>query len=88
MDIITYFGDVLAEKIGIPPIAARGLLRFSLKDEVGSAENPNYDILLQTFKNSFINRLERIGVENRAKISNEMVKELRKKQSLFTMSSV
>ena len=88
MDIITYFGDVLSEKINIPPIAARGLIRFSLKDEVGSAENPDYESLLKAFKNSFKNRLERIGVENRDKISNDMVIELSKKQSLFTMSTV
>ena len=88
MDIITYFGDVLSEKINIPPIAARGLIRFSLKDEVGSAENPDYESLLKAFKNSFKNRLERIGVENRDKISNEMVIELSKKKSLFTMSTV
>jgi len=88
MDIITYFGDVLSEKIGIPAIAARGLLRFSLKDEVGSAENPDYESLLKAFKNSFKNRLEKIGIENRDKIANEMIQELSKKQSLFTMSSV
>ena len=88
MDIITYFGDVLSEKIGIPPIAARGLLRFSLKDEVGSAENPNYETLIKTFNNSFKDRLDRIGVENREKVASDMIKELSKKQSLFTMSTV
>ncbi len=88
MDIITYFGDILSEKINIPPIAARGLIRFSLKDEVGSADTPDYETLLKTFKNSFKNRLERIGVENQDKIANFMVAELSKKQSLFTMSSV
>ncbi len=88
MDIITYFGDILSEKIGIPSVAARGLIRFSLKDEVGSAENPDYEILLKTFKNSFKKRLERIGIENQGIIANEMIMELRKKQSLFTMSTV
>ena len=88
MDIITYFGDFLSEQIGIPPIAARGLIRFSLKDEVGSAENPDYEILLKTFKNSFKNRLEKIGIENREKVATDMIKELSKKQSLFTMSTV
>jgi hypothetical protein len=88
MDAITYFGDVLSEKIGVPPIAARGLIRFSLKDEFGSADEPSYENLLKTFKNSFLARLERIGIENRNKISNDMIKELRNKQSLFTMSAV
>jgi hypothetical protein len=88
MDLILYFGDFLSEKIGIPPVAARGLIRFSLKDEVGSSENLNYDVLLKTFKNSLKSRLERIGIENRDKVSNDMIKELRNKQSLFTMSTV
>ncbi len=88
MDIIRYFGEFLSNIIGVPLLAACGVLRFSLKDEVGSAEEPDYETLLKTFKNSFINRLEWIGVENREEVASDMIKELNKKQSLITMSNL
>ena len=88
MDAISYFGDKLSEKIDRPSIACRGLIRFSLRDEVGSADNPDYNSLRKVFQNSLKTRLEKIGVENPNKITIEMVKELDRKQSLLTMSTV
>ena len=88
MDAIAFFGDILAEKIGKPNVATRGLIRFSLKDEFGTADDPDYKKLLQAFKNSLKRRLENIGIENASKVSLEMVQELNKNQSILTMTTI
>jgi len=88
MDVIQHFGDVLSEKIGKPPIACRGLIRFCLKDELGTAENPSFDDTLKAFNNKLKDRLANVGVNNASSIVAEMVKELKHIQSVFTMGNV
>jgi len=88
MDVIQHFGDVLSEKIGKPPIACRGLIRFCLKDELGTAENPSFDDTLKAFNNSLKNRLENVGITNAGSIVKDMISELKHIQSVFTMGNV
>ena len=88
MDVIQHFGDILSQKIGKPPIACRGLIRFCLKDELGTAENPSFDDTLKAFNNKLKDRLANVGVNNASSIVAEMVRELKHIQSVFTMGNV
>ena len=88
MDVIQYFGDFLAQRTGKSPIACRGLIRFSLKDEVGTADNPSFENTLKAFSNSLKNRLENVGIDNADSIVKEMINELKHIQSVFTMGNV
>ena len=88
MDVIQHFGDLLSQKIGKPPVACRGLIRFCLKDELGTAENPSFDDTLKAFNNKLKDRLANVGVDNAGSIVAEIVKELKHIQSVFTMGNV
>ena len=88
MDVIQHFGEVLSQKIGKPPIACRGLIRFCLKDEVGTADNPSFEDTLKAFNNQLKARLDNVGVNNASSIVQEMVSELKHIQSVFTMGNV
>ena len=46
MPIIYYLGDLLSEKIGISTSASRGLIKLSIKEEVGPFK-PISDISLK-----------------------------------------
>lgn len=85
MDPFQFFGDLLSERINKPPIACRGLIRFSLKDTGHSADNPSYNSLLKAFKEGLNVRLKNIGIEKSDSVVNEMITELKKNQSLLTI---
>ena len=88
MNPIEYFGDLLSKKIGKEDLVGRGLLLYSVQDEVGSTDVINLDVLKKTFQNSLKTRLVRVNVPDVDKISDEMVKELLQKQSLLTIGAV
>ena len=88
MNPIEYFGDVLSKKIGKGDLVGRGLILYSVQDEVGSTDVITLDILKRTFQNSLKIRLEKVNASNVDKISYEMVKELLLKQSLLTIGAV
>ncbi|TFG08303.1 MAG: hypothetical protein EU539_02790 [Promethearchaeota archaeon] len=91
MEIIKYLGDKLAQKIGISPPAARGLLKLSIKDELGPF-NPldklNFIDLKKVLQKSLNQRLIRLGVSDNQKIVEFMLSELTNNQSLITMAGV
>ena len=91
MEIIKYLGDKLAQKIGISPPAARGLLKLSIKDELGPF-NPldklNFIDLKKVIQKSLNQRLIRLGVSDNQKIVEFMLSELTNNQSLITMAGV
>jgi len=88
MNPIEYFGDLLSKKIGKGDLVGRGLLLYSVQDEVGSADIITLDILKRTFQNSLKIRLKKVNASDVNKISDEMVKELLLKQSLLTIGAV
>jgi len=88
MNPIEYFGDLLSKKIGKENLVGRGLLLYSIQDEVGSIDVLNLDILKRAFQNSLKIRLGQSNIPNVDKISDEMVKELLQKQSLLTIGAV
>ena len=91
MEIIKYLGDKLSEQINISPPAARGLLKLSIKDELGPFTDLNkisYNDLCNVLKNSFKNRLIYLEISNYEFIINNLLNELTLNQSLITMAGV
>ena len=87
VDVIQHFGDILSEKSGKSPIACRGLIRFCLKDELGTAENPSFEDTLKAFKNNLVDRLENVGIDHANSIVKALIRELKHIQSVFNMGN-
>ncbi|MFX1274834.1 MAG: hypothetical protein ACFFBP_21555 [Promethearchaeota archaeon] len=91
MEIIRYLGEFLAKEIGISPTAARGLLKLSIKEELGAfveLRSVNYGDLYKVINNSFKNRLIKLEIADYGTIIDSMLNELTKNQSLITISEV
>jgi hypothetical protein len=91
MEIIKYLGDILSKQINISPPAARGLLKLSIKDELGpfkELNQINYNDLCMVLKNSLKKRLFKFEVPNYETIIKNMLSELTLNQSLITMAGV
>lgn len=91
MEIINILGNGLANKINISPPAARGLIKLSIKDEIGPfkpLELINYDDLKSTIQNSLKARLKNLDIFNAEMIISDLMDELNKNQSLITMAGV
>ena len=91
MEIINLLGVILAQKIDISQAAARGLLKLSIKDELGPFKS--YDeISLQNLKsvieNSLKRRLVRLEVSDLENLIQILVNVLIENQSLITISKV
>ncbi|MBN1803186.1 MAG: hypothetical protein JW891_16870 [Candidatus Lokiarchaeota archaeon] len=91
MEIIKYLGDIIARRIGISPTAARGLLKLSIKDELGpftDFETINYENLYRVICRSLKKRLVKLEISFYEEIIRLMIDELTKNQSLITMGGV
>jgi len=91
MEIIAYLGNKLAEKIDISPPAARGLLKLSIKDELDPFKpvpQITFNELKTVIENALNKRLRKLEISNKDEIIKFMLGELRKNQSLITMSKV
>lgn len=88
MDVVQHFGEILAQKTGKSPIVCKGLIRFCLKDEVGTADDPSFEDTLKAFRNSLKDRLDNVGINDASSIIKEMISELKHIQSVFTMGNV
>lgn len=89
-EIIKYLGDRLAERIGISPPAARGLIRLAIADELGPLtplNQINFNDLKVVIEKSLKLRLKNL-VQNIDLITNYMLNKLIKNQSLITMAKV
>jgi len=81
----------LANLINISPPAARGLIKLSIKDEIGPfkpMEQINYEDLKSTIENSLKKRIMKLKIINTIQIINYLLDELNKNQSLITMAGV
>jgi hypothetical protein len=91
LEIITLLAEKLASKIGMTPTATRGLLKLSIKDEVGPfkpIEQLDYDDLMEMINHSLKKRLDAIKADNINLIIEYLAKTLIENQSLITMGSV
>ncbi|MBD3216095.1 MAG: hypothetical protein GF311_26010 [Candidatus Lokiarchaeota archaeon] len=91
MEIITLLAEKLASKIEMTPTATRGLIKLSIKDELGPfkpIEQLDYYDLREMINHSLKKRLEAIKVDNVDLIIKFLEKTLIENQSLITMGSV
>jgi hypothetical protein len=91
MAIIYYLGDLLSEKIGISTSASRGLIKLSIKEEIGPFKQIS-DIGLKDYQdvinNSLKLRLQDLNISNFEEIVDLLLKELITHQSLITMEKI
>ncbi|TFG15662.1 MAG: hypothetical protein EU535_01680 [Promethearchaeota archaeon] len=91
MEIIKYLGDKLSQQINISPPAARGLLKLSIKDELGpfiDLNQINYNDLCNVLHNSLKERLNKLEISNIEYIISYLLNELTLNQSLITIAGV
>ncbi len=91
MEIIKYLGNLLALKINVSPPAARGLLKLSIKDELGpfkQLSQVNYNDLKLVIENAMKKRLINLYIQNTDSLISYMLDELTNHQSLITMAGV
>ena len=91
VDIIYYLGNVLASRINISPTASRGLLKLSVKDELGpftKFELVKFDNLKNVVNNSLRARLTKLNILDLDDVIQNLLKELTDNQSLITMANV
>ena len=89
MDLIRYFGNILAKKINRKEMPARGLIRLAIRLDFGDKdpEKLSYEDFLHLFNNGLKKKLEIIDVQNIDQVIKEMIAELTSKQSLFTIGA-
>ena len=83
-------GAKLANQINISQPASRGLIKLSIKDEVGPfkpLEKLSYDDLKSTLQNALRVRLANLEIVNSDQIIALLLVELFKNQSLITIAS-
>ncbi len=91
MEILNYLGNILSEKLIISPPAARGLVRLAIKDELTLFKpltEANFEDMKSVIKNSLHKRLIELDIQEAASLTQLLLDELVKNQSLFTMSLV
>ncbi|MBD3255316.1 MAG: hypothetical protein GF383_09500 [Candidatus Lokiarchaeota archaeon] len=91
MEIINYLGERLAEKINISSPAGRGLLKLSIKDELGPFKELNqirYKELENIINNSLKERLIGLGISDHGEVLKYLLEELNANQSLITIGGV
>ncbi len=88
MNITSYFGETLAESIGITKNQASGLILQCIKDAGKESDDLSFEDLYAIFKNELKIRLERLSFDNVTAVVNNMIDELVKSRSLFTMSKI
>ena len=91
MEIIKYLADKLADQLRISPHAARGLIKLSIKDELGpfkELNRINYNDFCKVLRNSLKKRLDMSGISNYEFIIKNLLHELELNQSLITMEGV
>jgi hypothetical protein len=91
LEIIKFLADKLARKIGMSAVAARGLIKLSIKDKYGPFkpyEQLTYGDLEQMIEDSLKKRLEEIEIDNLEDLITFLKTELNENQSLITMGAV
>jgi hypothetical protein len=91
MEIINILGEKLSLKVKISPPAARGLLKLAIKDEIGPFKpfnQLNYEDYKDSIENALKIRLEKLDIKKPQKITDYLMVELRKIQSIITIGGV
>ncbi|MFX1567655.1 MAG: hypothetical protein ACFFCV_04720 [Promethearchaeota archaeon] len=91
MEIVYLLAEKLSQKIHISPPAARGLLKLSIKDEVGPFKPLNqldYDDFKNAIEKALRLRLDKLSINTSYEIIEYLITELRSIQSLITIGGV
>ncbi len=91
VEIINYLGTQLAQMIKISPLAARGLIKLAIKDQLGpyfQFETIKFQELKVTIKNALKLRIQKFKDIETDKIIKKMEEELISNQSLIAMSNI
>jgi len=91
MEVINILAEKLSQKINISSPAARGLLKLSIKDEVGPFKPLNqldYDDFKNSIEKALRIRLDKLNIENPQEMIVYLITELRSIQSLITIGGV
>ncbi len=91
IEIIHYLANILSTEIKISPPAARGLIKLSIKDELGPFKpifRINYTDLKNTLENSLKKRLNNLNVNDSDQIIKNLVFELTNNQSIIKIGNV
>ena len=90
-NIITLFGNKIAVLIGKPPIACKGLIRFSIIDFRKSSDTIYSNALTfnefqQIIEVNLKEKLQIAKIKNIEEVISELLMELTHNQAIFTMS--
>jgi hypothetical protein len=88
-DIINLFGNELARLIQKPPVACKGLIRFSLADFFKQKQideiSIGYDQFLFILEQIILTRLKSVNIQNAIEVVEKMRRLVIKNQALFTI---
>jgi len=90
-NIIHIFSEILSKKINKSLIPTAGLMRLAVKDTFPKKDDYSdlsFKEVRETFSKGLKERLKKISIENVDELIEEMLSELKKHQSLFTMARV
>ena len=91
MEILKVLADYIAKEINVSPPAARGLLKLSIKDEIGPFKpisQINFRDLKKTIRFSLKERLIKLNVSNVNLLVDNLIQYLVDKQSLIPMTKI
>ena len=91
MEILNILAEFIAKEINISPPAARGLLKLSIKDQIGPFKplnQINFRDLKNTINSSLKTRLINLDVSNVNLLIENLIQQLIDKQSLIPMTKI
>ena len=91
MEIINYLANILSISIDISPAGARGLIKLSIKDQMGvffPLNQLNYTNLKLIIQNSLKKRMIDLKIKEVETIIELLLSELSKNQSLITVERI
>src|SRR5271157_5145123 len=88
-EIIEYYGDILARMIKVSRGACKGLILLSAQENEIAGANVLLDSkkLVDVFNHGLARKLVELGVPNHDEVIDALVSDVKRNQSLFTMSS-
>lgn len=86
MDFISVYGQVLSEITGIKKMACNGMIRLAFRDASLDPSTSDFKEYKEVFTKHLKARLEKINIENRNEIVNQLESKLIENQILFTLS--
>jgi len=87
LDVVNFFGLILAEKTGLKRMPCSGMIRLALRDMKKDPEMHDIREVKNLIQKFLRERLERAGLNDSDALIQELLKELSKNQSLLIMTA-